>query len=205
MAKNLISFDDYINNRSTANESYSSFDGNENRTVDSNELKEMLEQAYESKERGNEVKPIFIYSDPGTGKTNIVNKASEELGVPMLVVDLPFVSQEDILGIPKVSRDEATGKSVMRSVPSTIFPMDNGQDGKGGFILLNDMNRANRQILNSLMQFFQMGRIGNYQLPDKWIIVATGDNYRELDPAMADRFNIVNLVPTMQSWTGRRN
>ena len=205
MAKNLISFDDYINKRSTANEAYSSFGDPTIRDVDVNELKGILEEAYESKERGNQVKPIFIYSDPGTGKTSTVAQTAKELGVSLLVVDLPFASLEDIQGLAKVSRDESTGREVMRSVPSTIFPMDNGQYDKGGFILLQDMDRANRQISNSLMQFVQMGRIGNYQLPDKWVIVATGDGVEELDSAMSDRFNIVNLVPTMKSWTGRGN
>jgi hypothetical protein len=175
MAKNLISFDDYVNNRSITNESYSY----SNRTVDANGLKEMLEQAYESKKRGNRVKPIFIYNDPETGKlrkTSIVKEAADRLGVDMLVVDSPSATMEDFLGIPKFLGDE-----------------------KGGFILLNDMDKANRYILNGIMQFVQTGKIGNYQLPDKWVIVATGDS--ELDFAMADRFNIVNLVPPPQRVT----
>jgi MoxR-like ATPase len=195
MGKRVFSFDDYVNNRSTTNESYSY----SNRTVDANGLKEMLEQAYESKERGNQVKPIFIYNDPETGKlrkTSIVKEAADRLGVDMLVVDSPSATMEDFLGIPKFLGGESTGR---RSDSITIFPMDNGSDDKGGFILLNDMDKANGYILNGIMQFVQTGKIRNYQLPDKWVIVATGDS--ELDYAMADRFRIVNLVPPPQRVT----
>jgi hypothetical protein len=55
-----------------------------------------------------------------------------------------------------------------------------------------------------------MGRVGTYQLPDKWVIVAAGNRpedvsgsgeVAEFDFAMADRFNIVNFVPDVESWS----
>lgn len=191
------------------------------RNVDATELKSMLGKLYRSKQRGGRAKPIFIYGAPGIGKTQIVGQAAQAAGVPMLNLDLQFMSPEDFLGIPKVIDIEdpkygeegrliSAGKGITRSNPPIVLPTDNGPDGKGGFIFMDEMNRANKYILNAIMQFVQMGRVGTYQLPDKWVIVAAGNRpedvsgsgeVAEFDFAMADRFNIVNFVPDVESWS----
>jgi MoxR-like ATPase len=190
------------------------------RDVGPDELKEMLGKLYRSKSRGGRAKPIFIYGAPGIGKTQIVAQAADEAGVDMINLDLQFMAPEDFMGIPKVidieepeyeeGRLKSVGKGVTRSNPPAVLPVDNGPDGKGGFIFMDEMNRANRRVLNSMMQFVQMGRIGQYQLPDKWVIVAAGNRpedvsgageVAEFDFAMADRFNIINFVPDPKKWS----
>lgn len=188
------------------------------RNVGPDELAEMLGKLYRSKQRGGRAKPIFIYGAPGIGKTQIVGQASDEAGVDMINLDLQFMSPEDFLGIPKVidieepeykeGRMVSAGKGITRSNPPKALPTDS-REGKGGFIFMDEMNRANPRVLNSLMQFVQMGRIGEYQLPEGWVIVAAGNRpedvtgsgqVAEFDFAMADRFNIVNFVPDPKKW-----
>lgn len=189
------------------------------RNVGPDELAAMLGKLYRSKERGGRAKPIFIYGAPGIGKTQIVGQASDEAGVDMINLDLQFMSPEDFVGIPKVvdieepeyeeGKLKSVGKGVTRSNPPAVLPVDNGPQGKGGFIFMDEMNRANPRVLNAMMQFVQMGRVGGYQLPDKWVIVAAGNrpedvtgagSVAEFDFAMADRFNIVNFVPDPKKW-----
>ena len=50
-----------------------------------------------------------------------------------------------------------------------------------------------------------MGRLGEYVLPDKWILIAAGNrpseaDVAEFDFALADRFTIVNLEPKVEDW-----
>ena len=193
------------------------------RNVGPDELLEMLGKLYRSKQRGGRAKPIFIYGAPGIGKTQIVAQAAEAAGLDIptdfINLDLQFMAPEDFMGIPKVvdieepeyeeGRLKSVGKGVTRSNPPAVLPVDNGPDGKGGFIFMDEMNRANRRVLNSIMQFVQMGRIGQYQLPDKWVLVAAGNRpedvsgageVAEFDFAMADRFNIINFVPDPKKW-----
>jgi MoxR-like ATPase len=189
------------------------------RNVGPDELKDMLGKLYRSKDRGGRAKPIFIYGAPGIGKTQIVAQAADAAGVDMINLDLQFMAPEDFMGIPKVidieepeyeeGRLKSVGKGVTRSNPPAVLPVDNGPDDKGGFIFMDEMNRANKRVLNSMMQFVQMGRIGQYQLPDKWVVVAAGNRpedvsgageVAEFDFAMADRFNIINFVPDPKKW-----
>jgi hypothetical protein len=186
------------------------------RNVNAPELKEMIEKLYRAKERGSKAaKPIFIFGAPGIGKTQIVGSVAQKLGIPMINLDVMFMAPEDFLGIPKVIDLEVAqyngpnlvsiGAGATRSNPPLILPRDNGKDGKGGIIFMDEMNRANRVVLDAMMQFVQMGRIGEYNLPDRWILVAAGNraeeaNVTEFDFAFADRFRIVNFVPKIEDW-----
>jgi MoxR-like ATPase len=186
------------------------------RNISAPELKGMVEKLYRSKDRGGRAKPIFVYGAPGIGKTQIIGQAANTLGVPMINLDLQFMAPEDFLGIPKVvdvtkpEYDEqgklvSAGAGMTRSNPPMLLPRDNGPQGKGGIIFMDEMNRANKMVLNSVMQFVQMGRLGEYVLPDKWVIVAAGNrpteaDVAEFDFALADRFTIVNLVPKVEDW-----
>ena len=50
-----------------------------------------------------------------------------------------------------------------------------------------------------------MGRLAEYVLPDKWVLVAAGNrpseaDVAEFDYALADRFTIINLEPKVEDW-----
>lgn len=190
------------------------------RNINADELLNMIIKLYRSKDRGGRAKPIFVYGAPGIGKTEIVYQAAlvaDKLKLDVLPLDLQYMNPEDLLGIPSTHEIEPVkveggvltnrGKGFSRSNPTTLLPTDNGPNGRGGILFMDEMNRANSVVLNSVMQFVQKGRIQDYQLPDKWIIIAAGnrpgegENIAELDFALADRFTVVNYVPTVERWT----
>jgi len=190
------------------------------RNVHADDLMRMILKLYRAKDRGGRAKPIFIYGAPGIGKTEIVYaaaKAADEAGIDVMPLDLQYMNPEDLLGIPSTHEVEpvkveggvvmSRGKGFSRANPTTLLPADNGPRGKGGIIFMDEMNRANSVVLNSVMQFVQQGRIQEYKLPDKWIIVAAGnrpgegENIADLDFALADRFTVVNYVPTVERWS----
>jgi hypothetical protein len=143
-------------------------------------------------------------------------------------LDVQFMNPEDFSGVPSQHNIEeptfqdmemegpegnaikkrvmtSQGKGFTRFNPPANLPTDNGAKGKGGFIFLDEMNRADKNVLNKLMQFVQMGRLPDYQLPDKWVIVAAGNraieaDVAEFDFALANRFEVVNFVPTVEEW-----
>lgn len=186
------------------------------RDVSADELMNDILKLYRSKSRDGRGKPIFIYGAPGIGKTEIVSQAADTLGVDILFLDLQYMNPEDLLGIPSTHEIEpvkardgvvlSTGRGFTRSNPPRLLPTDNGEHGKGGILFMDEMNRSNSVVLASIMQFVQKGRIQDYQLPDKWIIIAAGnrpgegENITDPDFALADRFTVVNYVPTVERW-----
>jgi len=200
--------------------------------VNTEELKTMVRDLYMLKNTGEIATPIFIYGAPGIGKTQIVGAVAYELGIPLMDfknLDVQFMNPEDFSGVPSQHNIEeptfqdmemespegnaikkrvmtSQGKGFTRFNPPANLPTDNGKEGKGGFIFLDEMNRADKNVLNKLMQFVQMGRLPDYQLPDKWVIVAAGNRAIEADVAdfdfaLANRFEVVNFVPKVEEWT----
>ena len=201
------------------------------RDINTVEFKNMIRRLYSSKISGGRAKPIFVYGAPGIGKTQIVGEVATELGIPLMDfknLDVQFMNPEDFSGVPSqhnieeptfqdVETEDSEGNVIKQRVMTSQgkgftrfnapanLPTDNGKEGKGGFIFLDEMNRADKNVLNKLMQFVQMGRLPDYQLPDKWVIVAAGNraieaDVAEFDFALANRFEVVNFVPTVEEW-----
>jgi MoxR-like ATPase len=77
------------------------------------------------------------------------------------------------------------------------FPHNNGPYGKGGILFFDGFTESNTRLQDYVIRLAQTRKIntseGTYELPDKWIIIAAG--HGNLNPALADRFTIVNYVP----------
>ncbi len=178
-------------------------------------------------------KPVFIFGAPGIGKTQIVGTVADNLDIKLMNIDLQFLAPEDFTGIPSVvqlddedieaiQQDRPTsvkkedwmqrmkkiakyGAGATRTNPPLFLPRNNMANGKGGIIFLDEANRASKRVLDALMNFLQDGRIGEYNLPTKWIIVAAGNRPQEatvteLDFAMTSRLDLVNFNPNPEDW-----
>ena len=209
------------------------------RNIEAAELIKKITNLYKSTvihggDRSKSNKPIFIYGAPGIGKTQIVGKVADNLGIKLLNIDLQFMAPEDFIGIPsvvelddedikkiqadrplKISKEDwmqrmqrvvKYGLGATRSNPPLFLPRDNMANGKGGIIFLDEANRASQRVFSSLMNFVQAGRINEYELPTKWVIVAAGNRPKEakgvveFDPAIASRFDLVNFTPNPEDW-----
>lgn len=174
--------------------------------------------------RGMKAKPIFIYGAPGIGKTEIVAQCCDDLEVPLLFLDVQFMNPEDFKGVPSVHTIREpnikngevidVGSGYTRSNPPSVFPRSNGagKDGKGGIIFMDELNRSQQSVLNTMMQFIQQGRIGDeYSLPSKWCLIAAGNraeddpdaSISEIGTALASRMSIVNYVPNYNADLGK--
>ena len=189
--------------------------------VSPDELAQEIKTYYRSKLKGSDPNPIFVYGAPGIGKTGVVGQVCDELGLELINIDIQFMSPEDFMGVPTVYQEKdpeykevpdpdnpgktykeriSAGMGFTRFNVPTYLPTTNGEKGLGGVIFLDEFNRPQtKSVMDALMNFVQSGRIGEYKLPPKWIIVAAGNrpgeaDVSEPDPALGRRFNIVNLV-----------
>lgn len=183
------------------------------RNVSAEELIDEIKFLWSSNSSGGRGKPIFIYGAPGIGKTQIVSQVADEIGkLDVIFMDLQFMSPEDFKGVPSLVTLREPGGWIKNkfdvgdriTVSNPPFELPRKNDGRKGIIFLDEMNRANEIVQNSLMNFVQSGRIGTYQMEKRdWILVAAGNrpseapSVRDFDFALADRFTIVNYVPTL--------
>jgi hypothetical protein len=159
---------------------------------------------------------VMIWGAPGIGKTDIVLDLAQELGVDCQEIVLSNIEPTDMQGIPSI---EADGKypEINRTVYNltSLLPLDNGPDGKGGFIFFDEINRSSPEVQNVALKLIRERALksvpglkgGYYKVPSKWVIVAAG-NRPEDDPifvgdfsqALGNRFTQVNYAPTFDDW-----
>lgn len=185
------------------------------RDVPAEELIELIEDLYYERTHGGPAKPLFIFGAPGIGKTEIVAQAADVLGISLLNLDAQNMAMEDFMGVPTTitveepefeegvegRRIRSVGKGKTRFNPPAVLPTDNGSNGKGGILFLDELNKADDYLLRKLNQFVQKGRLNDYVLPSNWIIVAAGNRPQDrvditaMDTSFVQRFRIVNYVP----------
>lgn len=188
------------------------------RNVDVEELKSKIIRVYKMNEhRVKEGKPrtknnaVFIWGAPGIGKTEILRQVADELGCVVQEWHLSQIEPTDFRGIPKIENIKGSGdprdERTVTKLPS-LFPTDNGPNGKGGIMFFDEMNRAPKMVLSAALSLALSGTIGDYTLPDYWIVIAAGNRQSDLgsagattiEPALANRFAHVNYAPKLKSW-----
>lgn len=142
---------------------------------------------------------ILIVGETGIGKSTIVRHwAKNMLQMHMEEFNCSEAPElGDILGLPDIEN----GKTITRPPPwlRTDVPM---------LLFLDEINRAGAgAIVKGLMGFANDQRIGNFKLAEGSRIVCAINPDRaniydvlKFDPAMMDRFFVIELDPTPEEW-----
>lgn len=113
-------------------------------------------------------RPAFVWGPPGVGKSDVVAKTAESLGRQLRDMRLSLCDPTDLKGFP--SPDKKAG--VTRWLPTDELPTK--KDGSG-ILFLDELNAAPQAVQAAAYQLLLNRRIGNYELPDDWDIVAAGN------------------------------
>jgi MoxR-like ATPase len=177
--------------------------------------------------------PFFVWGDPGIGKSQIVEQVADELfaeeagyspssngilykkakarkryGLPgpndltlgqprPWLTDLRAVLLDpvDLMGIPVVNN------GTTRWAPPGMLP----QSGQG-LLFFDELNRAPLMVQNGCLQIIlPPHRLGEYQLPEKYLIGAAGNFEKEagvqrMDNALRSRFTHLTLEVDVDDW-----
>ena len=187
------------------------------RNIDVDELIEEITDIYdmnvdrvESGKERTKNDALFIWGAPGIGKTEILRQVADNLGCVVIEFHLATIDPTDFRGVPKIEDVVGKGRSederTVSKIPA-VFPTDNGPNDKGGIMFFDELNRAKSVVLSAALPLCLGGRIGEYELPSKWIVVAAGNRPEDIgmgvttiEPALANRFQHVNYAPTKDSW-----
>ena len=160
------------------------------KTIQHKELKSVLKICYEKQIS------IFLWGACGIGKSSIVKDVAKELGISMIDVRISQLEPSDLRGLPKVDNGETKWLSP-NWLPKT---------GKG-ILFFDELNLAVPSIQASCYQLILDRRLGDYILPDGWVIVSAGNRFEdkasifEMPSPLANRFIHVELsVPSVEAW-----
>ena len=138
-------------------------------------------------------KPILLVTD-GTGEYE-ADQVADDLGMDLIYVDASMVGPE-IFGMPRIAQSMQGGNrgATYYGRPSgfrdqgvpTSLPSSDSKDPM--ILLISGIDKADKEVFNSVMKLAAFKKTGNYTLPENCILVATVSDPEELDFAIQDRF-----------------
>ena len=155
---------------------------------------------------------VMFHGAPGIGKSQGVYQWNQEQVAKhknwnpnVCDVRLSMKEPVDMVGIPIPVRIDGKDKTVW-AVPS-MWP-DNTYEG--GTILLDEINQGQPSILNAAFQLIQDRALGDYKVPDGYVIVAAANpscynsTVTELSLPLCNRFSHFNVKPDFDGWFNYR-
>lgn len=120
--------------------------------------------------------PAFLWGAPGIGKSSIVRQIAREEAIGFIDLRLSLMDPTDLKGIPFY--DKEAHQAVW--APPSFLPREGS-----GILFLDELNTAAPSVQASAYQLILDRRVGEYELPPGWAIVAAGN--RENDRGIVYR------------------
>ena len=102
-------------------------------------------------------RPVFIWGAPGIGKSALVQKFADDVGMPCVSLLGSQLAPEDIIGIPQINGDTSQfvpPKMIARKEPYVLF--------------LDELNACTQEVQKAFYSLIHEKRIGEYCLPEVW-------------------------------------
>lgn len=120
--------------------------------------------------------PTFLWGAPGIGKSSIIRQIAEQKEMGFIDLRLSLMDPTDLKGIPFYDKHEHSAVWA----PPSFLPRDGS-----GILFLDELNSAPPAVQASAYQLILDRKVGEYELPSGWAIVAAGN--RESDRGVVYR------------------
>jgi len=140
--------------------------------------------------------PLHIWGPCGTGKSQIVGQVASDLDYEFLDVRAVQLDPVDLRGLPRISSDQTEW------VPPKFLPTS----GKG-ILFLDELTSAPQMTQAGCYQLVLDRRLGEYRLPDEWVVIAAGNPASErgvhfaMPRPLRNRFVHLDLEPDLDDWS----
>ncbi|MFW5734725.1 MAG: AAA family ATPase [Oceanidesulfovibrio sp.] len=140
--------------------------------------------------------PVFLWGAPGVGKSQVVAQVAADHGMDLVDIRAVLLDPVDLRGIPRI--DEG-GNAVW--CPPSFLP----RSGRG-ILFLDELNTAPPLVQAACYQLILDRRLGEYELPEGWTIVAAGNRESDravthrMPSALANRMIHLDFDPDLEDW-----
>jgi MoxR-like ATPase len=138
---------------------------------------------------------VMIWGPPGIGKSSIVASVATERGMELTDLRMSQLAPTDLRGLP------VADKTTARWLPPEFLP----RKGRG-VLFLDELNLAPPAIQGIAQQLILDRRVGNYTVPEGWVIWAAGNRQEDrasvhpMPAPLANRFLHYEVEPDFVSF-----
>ena len=139
---------------------------------------------------------VLIRGPHGIGKSHLAQSAADDMEMPLIDRRLSQMSEGDLVGLPELV------DGVTRFCPPDWYARACREPV---VLLLDEINRATPELQQGAFQIVLARELNGHRLhPDTRVIAAVNASaeyqVNEMDPALLDRFWVVDLEPTTDDW-----
>lgn len=141
------------------------------------------------------IRPVFIWGAPGIGKSALVQKFADDVGLECVSLLGSQLAPEDIIGIPQIKGDTSEfmpPKMIARREPYVLF--------------LDELNACSQEVQKAFYSLIHEKRIGEYHLPEGSVVIGAGNRSQDgaivktMSTALVNRMFHVQLVADPNQW-----
>lgn len=162
------------------------------------QLSIVLEREFLSTHQGHHT-PVMLWGAPGIGKSQLVTQVGIKHNAPVIDIRLSQMEPSDLRGIPF-----RVGDMVEWAIPA-LLP-DSKRHGSRGILFLDEITSAPPSVSAAAYQLILDRRLGEYQVPDGWAIIAAGNRQGDrgvtytMPAPLANRFSHFELEVHLDDW-----
>ncbi len=140
-------------------------------------------------------RPSFLWGSPGIGKSAVVRQVAAKMDLELVDVRISLLDPVDLRGLPKVANGHTEW------APPIFLP----RKGKG-ILFLDEMNAAGQMVQNACYQLCLDMKIGEYELPAGWTVLAAGNRESDrsgvvrMPTALRNRFIHLDFAVDLEQW-----
>jgi MoxR-like ATPase len=139
--------------------------------------------------------PLHVWGACGVGKSQIVGQVANDLDCDFLDVRAVQLDPVDLRGLPRIAADQTEW------VPPKFLPRSGN-----GILFLDELTSAPQMTQAGCYQLVLDRRLGEYVLPDGWVVIAAGNPASErgvhfaMPRPLRNRFVHLDLEPDLDDW-----
>ncbi|MBQ7373916.1 MAG: AAA family ATPase [Clostridia bacterium] len=178
-----------------------------------NEIKSAVKIYLEKDENGDYIipeerqRPVFLIGAPGIGKTAIMSKIADELGIGFIGYTITHHTRQSAIGLPYICQKEYGGKTysvteyTMSEIVASVYDAIEKQGKQEGILFIDEINCVSETLAPAMLELLQRKRFGPHKIPDGWILTAAGNpeeynkSVNELDMVTLDRVKKIIVEP----------
>ena len=140
-------------------------------------------------------RPVFIWGQPGIGKSSLVQEFADQVGLPCVSLLGSQLAPEDIIGVPQIV-DECSHfcppSMIARKDPYCLF--------------LDELNACTHEVQKAFYSLIQDRRVGDYHLPEGSVVIGAGNRAQDsaivkpMSSALINRMVHVHLRASHRDW-----